>query len=559
MNPRTAVLPARALARSQPYWFWTGPDKSTAFPADDIKRMALTCAYRLRQAGFGKNKLLALPMEASAPLVAVVLGTWLAGGHFVLLPARETSPHEPTKPPIDPAVVSLLKPWGMVYDDSQSDLPANVHAVRSLGLRSLLQNETPALFTENFAFTLPDASELALLQMTSGSTGTPKAIPITHAMLEANCAGIVCRCAMNEDDHIVSWLPMNHDMGLSALTVALFAEARLTLIPVSEFSRNPLVWIDAISKQKGTVSPAPTFAYGLIPRLKRRMERMSLDLRSWRYAWVGAEPVFMNVLASFEASMQAFGLKPHVLKPSYGMAEAVVAVSCSDPGEPFRKLTLCRTSLFEQQCAVPIDAESSNGITLVSNGKPLDNANVLVVNEKGQTVPDGYVGEICISGPFVASRYLNDVDQEKFSPQGFLTGDLGFVLENHLYITGRKKDLIVRGGVNVAAHSVEKATESVLGLRGGTCIAFSDIDFESSHERIVVLVGSVPKADETEAVRSQVIKSILSETGLQVDTIVFTLASSLPRTTSGKVQRAAARIMWKAGKFSVLSTQEGEN
>lgn len=518
-------------------------------PAIDIKHMALACAQNLRRKGLKDNSLVALPMEASAPLVAIMLGTWLAGGHFVLLPAKETGAQATSKPLINPAVLDLLQPWAIVHDGLVGDLLTENRAAHWISAQELLQGHADSSIAGNDV-KLPAASDLALLQMTSGSTSAPKAIPITHAMLDANCAGIVNRCAITQRDHMVSWLPMNHDMGLSALTVALFSEAHLTLIPVSEFTRNPLVWLDVISKQKGTVSPAPTFAYGLMPRLRRRIERMAVDLSTWRYGWVGAEPVFVHVLETFEACMSAFGLKSGVLKPSYGMAEAVVAISCSDPFEPYRKLTICRTTLFEKSQAVKTNEFNPNSITLASNGKPLENVSLRVINDQNQILPDGHVGEVCVSGPFITDKYLDNIDHDRFGSHGFLTGDLGFLLDGHVYITGRKKDLIVRGGVNVAAHNIELAAETVLNLRGGTCAAFSDIDFQSGHERVVLIIGCLLKIDEEETTRAEIARQVLNETGLQIDSIVFVPASSVPKTTSGKVQRGVARMLWREGKFS---------
>ena len=387
------------------------------------------------------------------------------------------------------------------------------------------------------------------MQLTSGSTGEPKVVPLSHGMVVANCLALGERAAVTGLDHMVSWLPLTHDMGLSAVTVALACDIPLTLLTTELFTRAPLCLLEAISELRATLSPNPASALELLARMGRRAQRLGLDLSSWRYAWVGAEPVFARVLAGFEQAMQPLGLPAHTLQPAYGMAEAVVAVSCGAAGRPWRCLHVAADGLQKGQTLQPCEPGAPDSVALVSSGPLLPDVSARVCDGAGQSVPDGMQGRLWIRGPSVTAGYLHGMDPDCFREGWFDTGDIGLVWQGELYVTGRAKDLIVRGGVNVGARDVEAAVEDQLDLRSGRVAAFACLDHALQRELLVIVVAKRFGPSEPELER-RIGQAVVKCCGLKVDRVAFSGAGPLPRTTSGKLRRGSVRELWLQGAFA---------
>jgi len=341
MSERTLLT---ALARrTTPLHLWQGRDQVSTWSASTLREAAARWAQALQAHGAGPGRVVATSAATSLELVAVILGTWQCRAAIVVLP--EANPDDVAGLRRVSDGLDQLQPVVMLAGGTlPSDLRAVVPAVFSLA------DGPPA--SDSTATMAADAGDLeapALMQLTSGSTGRAKVVPISHRMLAANCEATASRLGVAPDDHILSWLPLTHDMGFGgALCQALLSDLELTLLPTALFAQSPLNFLHAMSQQRATLSPSPPSAYALLARLGRRAAREGINLAQWRFAWAGAAPVFAHVLRAFEISMQPLGLRPGVLQPAYGMAEAVVAVSFAPAGRPWRSLALHGRALREQ-------------------------------------------------------------------------------------------------------------------------------------------------------------------------------------------------------------------
>lgn len=510
----------------------------------------VACARQvLRQSALAPEQVVAIALPSSVEVLVMVLACWAEGLAIALLPHE--LPHESKREGAGiEAMLALLDPALILTSGSIAQQLAPAWSERVLTDVALVERmqavETPV---DEPVLSRPES--LAILQFTSGSTGAPKAVCITQAMLSANCQAIAERVAVAAADRMVSWLPLHHDMGLSALTLAWWCSIDLVLMPTSEFSRQPLAWLHALSRYKGTLSPAPTSAFALLGRLAGRLRDGDLDLSHWRYAWVGAEPVFHAHLHQFEAAFSAYGLQAGVLQPAYGMAEAVVAVSLNAPGQALRVRWLDTQSLHADGVVREQPEGAPGAAAYLGNGTAVGDVELRVVDERGLEVSEGLLGSLQIRGGSVIRRYLK---MEPVRPQArdwYDTGDLGFVLGAEVYITGRTKDLITRAGVNVSPHIVEWSLEHGLGLAAGSVAAFSCIDSRHVKESVVVVIAVNALGNrDLEELRREVARTVARHAGVQVDDLVLIRRADFPKTTSGKIQRQALSRLYLSGKLN---------
>jgi acyl-CoA synthetase (AMP-forming)/AMP-acid ligase II len=506
----------------------------------------VACARQvLRQSALAPEQVVAIALPSSVEVLVMVLACWAEGLAIALLPhesKREGAGIEAMLALLDPALILTSEHIAQQLAPAWSErVLTNVALVERMQVVETPVNEPVLSRPEN----------LAILQFTSGSTGAPKAVCITQAMLSANCQAIAERVSVAAADRMVSWLPLHHDMGLSALTLAWWCSIDLVLMPTSEFSRQPLAWLHALSHYKGTLSPAPTSAFALLGRLAGRLRDGDLDLSHWRYAWVGAEPVFHAHLRQFEAAFGAYGLQAGVLQPAYGMAEAVVAVSLNTPGQALRVRWLDTQSLHADGVVREQPEGAPGAAAYLGNGTAVGDVELRVVDEHGLEVSEGLLGSLQIRGSSVIRRYLK---MEPVRPQAsdwYDTGDLGFMLDAEIYITGRTKDLITRAGVNVSPHIVEWSLEHELGLAAGSVAAFSCIDSRHVKESVVVVIAVNALGNrDLEELRREVARTVARHAGVQVDDLVLIRRADFPKTTSGKIQRQALSRLYLSGKLN---------
>ncbi|HET9186236.1 MAG TPA: fatty acyl-AMP ligase, partial [Solirubrobacterales bacterium] len=401
------------------------------------------------------------------------------------------------------------------------------------------------------------ADRIAFLQYTSGSTATPKGVMVTHRNLVHNERMIQGAFAQSAESVIVGWLPLYHDMGLIGNVLQpLFAGATCVLMPPVAFLQQPIRWLRAISRYRATTSGGPNFSYELCARKTDPASREGLDLSSWQVAYNGAEPVRAETLRLFAEAFAPYGFRSEAFYPCYGLAEATLFVTGGTPGQGAGVREVDAEALGRNEVEPPAAGRPAR--SLVACGHPWLDQQVRIADpESGQTLPDGRVGEIRVAGPSVAAGYWNrpEASQEAFGTDGteLRTGDLGFVADGSLYVTGRVKDLIIVRGRNHYPQDIELTAErSHPALRAGGGAAFSvDVDGE---ERLVI-VHEVERSwrRELDGVADALRRTVAEEHEVPVHAVALINPGALPKTSSGKVRRRSCREDFLTGRLEVLA------
>ncbi|MEQ9607537.1 MAG: AMP-binding protein, partial [Kiloniellaceae bacterium] len=396
---------------------------------------------------------------------------------------------------------------------------------------------------------LPRADDVAFLQYTSGSTSAPKGVEITHANLMDNQRVLSRGFGVTADDVFVSWLPLYHDMGLmTGLTLSVFWGCPLYLMAPQHFLARPARWLEALHRYGGTFSGGPDFAYRLCCERVNDKLLDRLDLSRWHVAFCGAEPVRADTMADFAERFAPAGFKVEALGPSYGLAEATLGVSLPRRGRRYTTLTVDAAALAANRI-VP-----GTGVALVGCGRPPEPDTVGIFDPRsGDPCEDGLVGEVWVAGGSVARGYWENPEAtrevfvrrpgEPAERVWLRTGDLGFLVDGELFITGRCKDLIILHGENCYPQDIEKVVESaVAAVRKGRVAVFA-VD-RDGREGIGVAVevgrGEQRKhrpQDLVEAIDGAVVDAVQEPASL----IALLEPGALPKTTSGKLQRSACR------------------
>ncbi|HEX8559980.1 MAG TPA: amino acid adenylation domain-containing protein [Pyrinomonadaceae bacterium] len=409
-----------------------------------------------------------------------------------------------------------------------------------------------------------DSSTLAFLQYTSGSTATPKGVMVSHGNLLHN-EGLIKRAfAQDTESVIVGWLPLYHDMGLIGNVLQpLYVGGRCVLMSPNAFLQRPVRWLEAITRYRATTSGGPNFAYDLCVRRTGAEERARLDLSSWSVAFNGAEPIHAATLERFAEAFEPCGFRREAFYPCYGLAEATLLVSGKQASGPPAVRTFEKAAL-EGGRVRPRAERDERGRVLVGCGGALDEQQILVVNPESLTACAGdEVGEIWVSGPSVARGYWNRDEEAAGAFGAYLTdtgrgpflrtGDLGFVSDGELFITGRLKDLLIIRGRNIYPHDVERTAEaSHPALRPGGGVVFS---VEAHGEERLVAVHEVDHRamrDPSEVIAA-VRQAVAEEHEAQTHAVLLVKAGGVPRTSSGKLQRRLARQMFLSAQFTPLA------
>jgi amino acid adenylation domain-containing protein/non-ribosomal peptide synthase protein (TIGR01720 family) len=408
----------------------------------------------------------------------------------------------------------------------------------------------------------PPAGELAYLQYTSGSTSTPKGVMITHANVLHNSGYLADAFRHSSDDVSLSWLPHFHDLGLvHGILQPLFSSFPGYLMAPMSFLQRPVDWLRAISRFRVTHSDGPNFAYELCLNKITAEEKRELDLSSWRMALTGAEPIFPETIERFARAFACCGFKRSAFFPAYGLAEATLVVS---GGKKKNDLSHCCVSsaALEENRIVFVNQDSPDARMLVASGAIGPGMDVAVVEPaSGRRCSPDQIGEIWVAGPSVAMGYWKRpqeteqvfrAEQVETREHRFLrTGDLGFIRNDYLFITGRLKELIIVRGRNYYPQDIERtARESCHPIRLGTSAAFSVPATTGERMVLVQEVHRRQKVDADQIFRS-IREAIAEEHEVQIHEIVLVAPGSVPRTSSGKIQRNLCRKEFLENRLEV--------
>jgi len=406
-------------------------------------------------------------------------------------------------------------------------------------------------------------SDIALLQYTSGSTGDPKGVVLTHANLLANMRAIGEAVQLGPDDVGISWLPLYHDMGLIGawLTLLHYGIPLAVLSPLAFLTR-PERWLQAFHKHRGTITAAPNFAYELCVRKIADKDIKGVDLSSWRAALNGAEPVNPETLDRFAERFASYGFRREAQLPVYGLAEAALGVAIPPLNRGPLIDRVGRETFTAHGRAVPTTPSDATAIAFVSSGKPLPRHEVLIVNENGTEVPDRTEGFLWFRGPSATSGYYrNPKATEALLPLGPATsdgeypwvnsGDRAYRADGEVYVTGRVKDIIIKGGRNLYPHEVEELAARTDGIRKGCIVAFGLTDEATGTEKLVVVAETRERDAARRAALASAVTDLVSRgLGLPPDRVELIPPGSIPKTSSGKLRREETKQLYLAGTLS---------
>lgn len=389
----------------------------------------------------------------------------------------------------------------------------------------------------------------AFLQFSSGTTVDPKAVIVSHANLLSNLEMMSIYFRMYPwkvwPPETVSWLPLYHDMGLvGVMFTGLYLPSTITYIEPDVFIARPAIWLQTISKYRAGVSPAPQFAYNLCTNKIKDADMEGVDLSCWKGALNGAEQIDINGMKRFTKRFSRWGFSTAAMTPVYGLAEAVLAVTFSDLTQPPSIMNFDRTVFSEEERTY-----RGSGYKAVSVGSPLCGIEIRISDDRDRPIADGRIGTIMVRGPSVTSGYYADPEATaKTIREGWLdTGDLGFICKSNLYIAGRKKDVIIIRGQNIAPQTIETLAQDVQGIRAG-CVAAVSAVVEGEGEQLIVLAEKdqrIPQLEE--ALIAHIRESVIAGTGISPHLIQILEPGALPRTSSGKIRRSEALEMLLSG------------
>ncbi len=404
----------------------------------------------------------------------------------------------------------------------------------------------------------PQPNDPAIVQFSSGTGGHQKAVPLTHQNLISNIKAVQHVLQTGPDDVLVIWLPLYHDMGLlGCVYQALFAGCRLVLMPPPAFIASPLSWLRLIDEYAGTIGVAPNSCYQLCVDRTRRGTVGNLNLASWRLALNGAEMVMERTLDCFTDTFGPCGFKKRVFMPVYGLAEATVAVCFTPPNTGPVVDRVDRLRLEAENIAEPT-SNPAKATSFVSVGNPIPGVRVRIVDGDAHDLSDRRVGRVWVHSPSVMSGYLAEPRATRsVLRQGWLdTGDLAYKVRDDIFIVGRSKDVIIRAGRNLIPEHFEHPVSRLPGVRTNGAAAFGVPIAEIGTERIVLLIEAKARdATQRRALARAAIKAIAAEVEITPDVVVVVPPKTIPRTTSGKVQRPLCRRLFTEG---LLPTQEAQ-
>lgn len=537
--------------------FVTAPGGPQRVSWAEIHHDAKAMAASFQARGIGPDHQIAVLGPTSRALVTAIQATWLAGAAVVVLPLPMRLGSldqfvEATRLRIKNARASLVvvDPDLAAFIDSQPGDPPLV------SLADLQPGKPWYPGAEAWVPPAINSDSLAILQFTSGSTADPKGVMLPHGTLCNNLDAIAIGVQIDTEAEVcVSWLPLYHDMGLIGLfTAPMSLGLELVLAAPQDFVAAPGRWMQWMSDYRGTASAAPNFAYALSARALGRME--GLDLSAWKVGLNGAEPVDPATVEAFVAAATPHGMNPGAVFCAFGMAEACLAVAFPPVGRGMLTDCVDRDVLETNRFASVVDPNHPNARRFAKLGAAVAGLELRIVDPvDGLVMTEREVGELQIRGTSITSGYFDrpDATAETFDDEWLKTGDLAYLVEGELVVCGRIKDMIIVGGRNVFPEDVERAVGVINSVRTGNVIAFGVLEHQrSGREGLVVVAETRPDA-ELDSLRVEVSRTVRESIGFAPSEVILVQAGTLPKTSSGKLQRNLCRSLYQANDLSIVN------
>jgi len=431
----------------------------------------------------------------------------------------------------------------------KSQVPNLQHIVTAAELTTATAISTSPVIT---------SSDIAFIQYTSGSTGNPKGVVLTHANLLANIRAMGNVVKAGPKDVFVSWLPLYHDMGLiGAWLGSLYFAMLFVAMPPLSFLARPERWLWAIHHYHGTLSASPNFGYEYCLRRLTDEDLSGLNLSSWRAAFNGAEPVSPETLNNFSQRFKSWGFSRKAMMPVYGLAESTVGLTFPplDRGPVIDRIE--RDTFMQTGSAEQAEEKDEHALRFVSSGPPLTNHQIRIVDQAGHELPERQEGRLEFQGPSSTSGYYHNAEKTQilFDADWRDTGDLAYIANGELYVTGRIKDIFIRAGRNIYPHELEEAVGNIQGIRTGRVAAFGSEDKHSKTERLIVLAETRNTDDkERENLQKKINTLAIDLIGSPPDEVVLAPPGTVLKTSSGKIRRAASRELFEKGEIGKKQT-----
>ncbi len=533
--------------------YWRGDGTETSVTYAGLAARARAVGNGLRQAGLLPGERVAIMLPTGEDFFAAFFGILYAGGVPVPIypPARPAQLEEHLK-----RQAGILRNAGAVLLVAAAEMPAvarflklQVESLRAVvGVAALSRASAGA----DKVASKGGAERLALIQYTSGSTGDPKGVALSHANLLANIRAMGQAMAAGPEDIFVSWLPLYHDMGLiGAWLGSLYFAAPLVVMSPLTFLVRPEQWLWAIHRHRGTLSAAPNFAFELCLRKIDDAAIVGLDLGSLRMVANGSEAVGPDTLRRFAARFAKYGFRPEAMAPVYGLAENAVGLAFPPLGREPVIDRIARDALARHGDARPAAGER-DVLEVVACGRPLAGHEVRVVDATGE-LGERREGRLQFRGPSATAGYFNNPakTRELFDGDWLNSGDLAYVAGGDVFITGRSKDIIIRAGRHIYPEEIEAAIGDIAGVRRGCVAVFGSPDRRAGTERVVVLAETRDRdAASLAALRAAIAARAAPLLEAPPEEIVLVPPRTVPKTSSGKLRRAAARALFEQGRLT---------
>ena len=522
-----------------------------AYPFSQLRADALAHARRLVGIGIKPGDRIALIAETGPEFAACFFGAVYAGAWPVPLPLPTSFGGRDAY--VDQLTVQLdsSDPKLLLFPSELAEMATGAAAKRGIDARDWASIDTLEPSLAELPVARPD--DIAYLQYSSGSTRFPHGVAVTHHALLDNLHAHGVGLAVVDSDRVISWLPWYHDMGLVGCFLSPVAmQLTVDYLKTEDFARRPLAWLDMITRNPGTtVSYSPTFGYDICSRRMSSQTRAAdrFDLSRWRIAGNGADMIRPDVMQAFVDGFAEAGFKAGAFCPSYGLAEATLAVSLMPPGEGIR-LELVEEN--ELSGGEPGDDERPRRYRAIVNcGKPVTGMEVEIRDADGAVLPDRGIGKVYVRGASVMHSYFRDEESTKACLSDDLwldTGDMGYMSGGYIFIVGRAKDMIIINGRNHWPQDIEWAVEQLPGFKSGDIAAFA-ITGPSGEETPAVLVHCrVSDPGERGRLRDDIRERVRAITGISA-VVELIPPRTLPRTSSGKLSRTKARHLYLSGEI----------